>query len=60
MTRYDLLLALLPVPLLCGMFAWLLTPLPKVTAMAAGSLPSALLFVYAVTAAAPTAIERSA
>ncbi|WP_251341507.1 hypothetical protein [Haloplanus halophilus] len=63
MSRYDLLLALLPIPLLCGAFASVLTPMPEVTAMGAASLPSVLLFVYAITAAAPTSpalSERSA
>jgi len=60
MSRYDLLLALLPAPLLCGAFASLLTPIPETFAMGVGSLPSALLFGYAVTAAAPTTTERSA
>ena len=58
--RYDLLLALLPIPLLCGAFASVFTSVPETTAMAAASLPSALVFVYAITAAAPTTIERSA
>jgi hypothetical protein len=52
--RYDLLLALLPVPLLCGTLVSVLTPLSETTAMGAASLPSALLFLYAITAAAPT------
>ncbi|MFB6255294.1 MAG: hypothetical protein ABEH58_00965 [Haloplanus sp.] len=60
MSRYDLLLALLPVPLLCGALVALTTPLSEAVAMGAGSLPSALLFCYAITAAAPTPIERSA
>ena len=60
MSRYDLLLALLPIPLLLGGVASLLTPVPDPIGIGAGSLPSALLFVYAITAAAPTTIERSA
>ncbi len=59
-SRYDLLLVLLPLPLLCGAFASALTPVPGTVAMVTASLPSALLFVYAITAAAPTTIERSA
>lgn len=59
-SRYDLLLALLPIPLLCGAFASAVTPIPEATAMGIASLPSALLFVYAITAAAPTASGRSA
>jgi len=60
MSRYDLLLALLPIPLLCGAFASILTPIPETVAMGTASLPSALLVGYAITAAAPTTIERSA
>jgi len=60
MSRYDLLLALLPIPLLLGGLTSLLTPVPNPIGIGAGSLPSALLFVYAITAAAPTTIERSA
>jgi hypothetical protein len=60
MSRYDLLLALLPLPLLCGAFASLLTPISETIAMGAGSLPSALVFLYAITTAAPTATVRSA
>jgi hypothetical protein len=61
-TRYDLLLVLLPIPLLCGAFASAFTPLPETIAMGVGSLLSAVLFCYAVTVAAPTttATERSA
>lgn len=59
-SRYDLLLVLLPIPLLCGALAAVFTPFPETIAIGAGSLPSALLFVYAITAAAPTATGRSA
>jgi len=58
-SRYDLLLALLPVPLLCGTFASILTPIPEAIAMGVASLPSALLVLYAISVAAPT-IGRSA
>jgi len=58
--RYDLLLVLLPIPLLCGAFASVFTSIPETTAMGTASLPSTLVFVYAITAAAPTTIERSA
>lgn len=59
--RYDLLLALLPVPLLCGAFASILTTLSETVTMGLGSFPSVLLLVYAITAAAPTDVtERSA
>ncbi|WP_049934980.1 hypothetical protein [Haloplanus natans] len=60
MSRYDLLLILLPLPLLLGACASLVTSLPEPVGIGVGSLPSALLFVYAITAAAPTTIERSA
>jgi len=60
-TVYDLLLALMPVPLGCGYLVATLTPVSETVAMGAGSLPSALLFLYAVSAAAPTDISgRSA
>jgi|GEM_PF-2321949 len=59
-SRYDLLLALLPVPLLCGAFVSMVTPVSEAIAMGVGSLPSAVLFCYAITAAAPTATGRSA
>jgi hypothetical protein len=59
-SRYDLLLVLLPLPLLIGGIASLVTPLSGTLAMGAASLPSALVFCYAITAAAPTTIERSA
>jgi len=59
-TRYDLLLVLLPLPLLCGAFASAVTPLSEAVAMGIGSLPSAFVFLYAITAAAPTVTERSA
>jgi hypothetical protein len=59
-SRYDLLLALLPIPLLCGAFASVVTPIPETVALGVGSLPSGLLLVYAITAESPTATERSA
>jgi len=59
MSRYDLLLAVLPLPLLLGAVLSLLTPLPETTALGAASLPSALLFVYAITAASPVATGQS-
>jgi hypothetical protein len=60
MSRYDLLLAVLPLPVLLGAFASLVTSVPDPLGIGIGSLPSALLLVYAVTVGAPTPIERSA
>lgn len=62
-SRYDLLLALLPVPLLLGAFVSVLTPISETAGIGAGSIPSLLLFGYAISAAAPTdgdVTERSA
>jgi hypothetical protein len=62
-TRYDLLLVLLPLPLLLGAALSVLTSVPLEPAVGVGSLPSALVFGYAITAAAPTRsdlTERSA
>ncbi|MFB6195224.1 MAG: hypothetical protein ABEI80_03570 [Haloplanus sp.] len=53
-TRYDLLLALLPLPLLLGAFVSVLTAAPLELGVGAGSLPSALLLLYAISVAAPT------
>lgn len=61
--RYDLLLALLPVPLLLGAFVSVLTSVPTVVGLGAGCVPAALLFWYAISVAAPTGrtvSERSA
>jgi hypothetical protein len=63
LSRYDFLLLLLPIPLLCGAFVSAVTPLPETIAIGVGSLPSMVLFCYAITAAAPTTTattERSA
>ncbi|WP_251329275.1 hypothetical protein [Haloplanus pelagicus] len=53
-TRYDLLLVLLPLPLLLGAFASVLTSVPLELGVGAGSLLSAMVFGYAITVAAPT------
>lgn len=56
-SRYDLLLWLMPVPLLIGALLVAVTPLPEPVGIGAGSLPSALLLGYALFVAAPT-VER--
>lgn len=53
-TRYDLLLVLLPLPLLLGAFVSVLTSVPLELGVGAGSLPSAVVFGYAIWIAAPT------
>jgi uncharacterized protein (DUF58 family) len=63
-SRYDLLLLLLPVLLLCGAFVSAVTTIPTAAGVGAGCVPSALLFCYAVLIAPPTGrakvSERSA
>jgi hypothetical protein len=58
-TRYDLLLVLLPLPLLLGASASVLTSVPLELGVGVGSVPSALVFGYAITAAAPTRPDLS-
>jgi hypothetical protein len=58
-TRYDLLLALLPVPLLLGAVVSAVTAIPTAVGVGAGCVPSALLFWYAVVVAPPTGRERN-
>jgi len=53
-SRYDLLLALLPVPLLLGAFVSAVTAVPTAVGVGAGCVPSGLLFCYAVLIAPPT------
>ncbi|MFD1632555.1 hypothetical protein ACOZ4L_07140 [Haloplanus ruber] len=53
-TRYDLLLLLLPLPLLLGAALSVVTSVPLKVGIGVGSLPSALVFVYAIWFAAPT------
>jgi hypothetical protein len=60
LTRYDLLLALLPVPLLLGASLSRWTSIPETLGVGAGSLCAALLVIYAITVGAPTVSERSA
>jgi hypothetical protein len=57
-SRYDLLLALLPVPLLLGAFVSAVTSVPTVVGVGAGCVPSAALFGYAILIAPPTGRER--
>jgi hypothetical protein len=54
-TRYDLLLALLPVPLLLGALVSTVTAVPTAVGVGVGCIPSALLFCYGVLIAPPTA-----
>jgi hypothetical protein len=56
-SRYDLLLALMPIPILCGALAAMLTPVSETVALGAGSLLSALLFGYAISIAAPPTLN---
>lgn len=57
-SRYDLLLALFPVPLLLGAFVSAVTAIPTVVGVGVGSVPSAVLFWYAISVAAPTEREK--
>jgi len=56
-SRYDLYLALLPVPLVVGMLAALAAPIPLSYGAGAGALPSALVLGYTLFGDAPTAVE---
>jgi hypothetical protein len=58
-SRYDLLLALLPVPLLLGASVSAVTATPTVVGVGAGCVPSALLFCYAVLIAPPTRDDKT-
>jgi hypothetical protein len=58
-TRSDPSLVLLPLPLLVVAFAPGLTPVPLELGVGPGSAPSALVFGYAITAAAPTRSDFS-
>jgi hypothetical protein len=58
-SRYDLLLALLPVPLLVGALVTTLFSVPEPLGIGAGAVPSALLLGYALFGAVPTATVRS-
>ncbi|WP_156105576.1 hypothetical protein [Halobellus rufus] len=52
-SRYDLLLAALPIPLLLGIGSGVLTDLPLAAAAGLGSVPSALLLAYGLFVHAP-------
>lgn len=56
LSRYDLYLALLPVPLIAGILAALGTPTPLSYGAGAGALPSALVLCYGLFRDAPTAV----
>ncbi|MFC5365357.1 hypothetical protein [Salinirubrum litoreum] len=52
-SRYDLFLCLLPLPLLSGATASLLAAIPSTVGIALGSLPSLLLLLYGLFVDAP-------
>ncbi len=52
-TRYDLLLILLPLPLLLGMLGAQFVAVPTALGAGVGGLPSALLLGYGLFVAAP-------
>ncbi|MFB6281170.1 MAG: hypothetical protein ABEH40_04030 [Haloferacaceae archaeon] len=54
LSRYDLYLLLLPVPLLVGAVAGLTTAMPVPYGAGAGALPSALVLCYGLFRDAPT------
>ncbi|WP_152040797.1 hypothetical protein [Salinigranum salinum] len=53
-SRYDLFLALLPVPLLFGLVGGTLTSVPLSTGAGLGSLPSAVLLAYGLFVDGPS------
>lgn len=53
LSRYDLLLGSLPLPLLVGAVAGLLTPGPFIEELATGALVAALLMGYALFVESP-------
>jgi hypothetical protein len=53
-SRYDLLLAVLPLPLCLGVLTSLLTGTPPAIGAGLGGLPSALLLAYGLFYDAPT------
>ena len=59
-TRYDLLLTLLPLPLLLGMLGAHLLSIPAAFGAGIGGLPSALLLGYGLFVASPVSDRRSA
>lgn len=54
LSRYDLLLGTMPLPLLAGVGAGLATPGPFVEELTAGALVAALLVGYALFVDSPT------
>jgi hypothetical protein len=55
LSRYDILLALMPVPLVAGIVAASLSSLPTVSGIGLGSLLSLPLLVYGLFFDSPTA-----
>jgi hypothetical protein len=53
-SRYDLFLALLPLPLLLGLAGATVTPAPLSTGAGLGSLPSAVLLAYGLFVDGPS------
>jgi hypothetical protein len=53
-SRYDLLLGLLPLPLLSGAVAGTIATISTTAGIALGSLPSLLLLLYGLFVDAPT------
>jgi hypothetical protein len=54
LSRYDLLLALLPLPLLFGLAGATVTAAPLSAGAGLGSIPSALLLAYGLFVDGPT------
>ena len=54
-SRYDWLLALLPLPLLCGVAVASLTPAPSALGVGLGGVPSVLLLAYGLFVDPPLA-----
>jgi hypothetical protein len=52
-SRYDLLLGILPLPLLSGAVASVLAAIPSTAGIALGSVPSLLLLLYGLFVDAP-------
>lgn len=52
-SRYDLLLGLLPLPLLSGAVAGAVATVPTIAGVALGSVPSLLLLLYGLFVDAP-------
>lgn len=55
LSQYDLLLGVMPLPLVAGLAVGATTTLPTVGGMGLGSLVSALLLWYSLFVAAPSA-----